>query len=248
MRRGFLLAVVGLLTLICCTRALAANTPGKIQVLIITGDDVDVHPWKKTAAATADILLKTGKFDVKTVEDLAVLDSAAELKPYDVIVLARFNRTAPLGEQAKENLLNFVRDGKGIFIQHLASASFPKWAEFGKLCGRYWVMGKSGHGKRSVFESKIVDKEHPITRGLGDFKTDDELYAKLAGTEPIHVLVEADSTWSKKTEPLVFWSEFGKGRMVHNAYGHDPRALLTPEVQKIIARGVEYAATGKVSE
>jgi type 1 glutamine amidotransferase len=132
-------------------------------------------------------------------------------------------------------------------VQHLASASFPKWEEFGKLCGRYWVMGKSGHGPRSVFESKIVDKDHPITKGLSNFKTDDELYAKLLGNEPIHVLVEAYSDWSKKTEPLVFWQEYGKGRMVQNAYGHDGKALATPEVKTIIIRGVEFAATGKVT-
>ncbi len=97
------------------------------------------------------------------------------------------------------------------------------------------------------FESKIVDASHPITKGLSAFTTDDELYAKLAGDVPIHVLVTADSPWSKKTEPLVFCLKYGAGRVVHNCYGHDGKALQTPEVQKIIARGVEWAATGKVS-
>ena len=63
---------------------------------------------------------------------------------------------------------------------------------------------------------------------MADFKTDDELYAKLLGDEPIHVLVEAYSHWSKKTEPLVFCLEYGKGRVVHNAFGHDGKALATP--------------------
>ena len=40
--------------------------------------------------------------------------------------------------------------------------------------------------------------------------------------------------------------QHGKGRVVHNAYGHDRKALMTPNVQKLIARGVEWAATGKV--
>jgi type 1 glutamine amidotransferase len=156
-----------------------------------------------------------------------------------------------LGElpaQAKENLLNYVKSGKGFFVQHLATASFPKWEEFGKLCGRKWVMGTSGHGPRSVFTSNVVDKEHPITKGMSDFTTDDELYAKLQGNEEIHVLVQADSDWSKKTEPLVFVKSYGQGRVVHNAYGHDRKALMTPSVQKIIVRGTEWAATGKVTE
>jgi type 1 glutamine amidotransferase len=249
MRRVVLILALAGLAVLPCWAPAAAETPAKIRVLLITGDDVAVHPWKEQAAATADALKAAGKFDVTVSEDLGVLDSADGLKPYGVIVLTRYNnKKLPLGDQAKQNLLDFVKGGKGFFVQHLASASFPKWDEFGKLCGRYWVMGKSGHGPRSVFQAKVADKNHPITRGIEDFKTDDELYAKLAGDVPIHVLVEADSPWSKKTEPLVFCLDYGKGRVVHNALGHDGKALATPAVRKIIARGVEWAATGKVSE
>lgn len=245
MRRAVSILVLVALSVVLGFTAQAADAPAKIRVLLVTGDDVGAHPWKEIAKATEDSLASSGKFDVKVSEDLDVL--ANDLTPYDVIVYTRYNaKKLQLSDKAKENLLGFVKGGKGFFVQHLASASFPKWDEFNKLCGRYWLMGKSGHGKRSVFEAKVVDKEHPITKGISNFKTDDELYAKLLGDEPIHVLVEAYSDWSKKTEPLLFWQEYGKGRMVHNAFGHDGKALATPEVRTIIARGVEWAATGKV--
>ena len=225
----------------------AATKPAQIRVLLITGDDVDVHPWREMSETTREILVKTGKFDVRVCEDPYILESETALKAYDVIVFIIFSRrVSMLPGQAQENLLNFVKGGKGFFVQHLASASFAKWDEFGKLCGRKWVMGTSGHGPRSVFKAKIANKEHPITAGLEDFDVDDELYAKLQGTSEINVLVEADSDWSNKTEPLVFTLSYGKGRVVHNAFGHDRKALMTPNVQKIIARGVEWAATGKV--
>lgn len=225
----------------------AAEKPAQIRVLLITGDDVDVHPWREMSETTREILVKTGKFDVRVCEDPYILESETALKAYDVIVFTIFSRrVSMLPGQAQENLLNFVKSGKGFFVQHLASASFGKWEEFGKLCGRKWVMGTSGHGPRSVFTAKVVNKEHPITAGLEDFKVDDELYAKLQGTGDINVLVEADSDWSNKTEPLVFTLSYGKGRVVHNAFGHDRKALMTPNVQKIIARGAEWAATGKV--
>jgi type 1 glutamine amidotransferase len=70
----------------------------------------------------------------------------------------------------------------------------------------------------------------------------------LEGSEPVHVLVEAYSDWSKRTEPLVFVQEFGKGRVVHCTFGHDAKAIATPEVTTIIVRGVEWAATGKVAK
>jgi type 1 glutamine amidotransferase len=250
MRRAVsILVLMGVVVLGLCVVAHAAQRPAKIQVLLITGDDVSAHPWREMSETTREILVDSGKFDVRVCEDPLILVSEAALKRYDVIVFMIYSQRLPvLPGQAQENLLNYVKGGKGFFVQHLASASFPKWEEFGKLCGRKWVMGTSGHGPRGVFEAKVVDKEHPITQGMDNFQTDDELYAKLQGTGEIHVLVEADSDWSKRTEPLVFTLDYGQGRVVHNAFGHDRKALMNPSVQKLIARGVEWAATGKVAQ
>jgi len=243
----FVLALMCLVAISFCIAADAPRRPAQIRVLLITGDDVSAHPWREMSETTREALVASKRFDVRVCEDPLILESETALKAYDVIVFMIYSQRRPvLPEQAQENLLNFVKDGKGFFVQHMASASFPKWEEFGKLCGRKWVMGTSGHGSRGVFEAKVVDKEHPITAGMADFKTDDELYAKLQGSGEIHVLVEADSDWSKKTEPLVFTLNYGKGRTVYNAFGHDRKALMNPSVQRIIARGVEWAATGKV--
>jgi type 1 glutamine amidotransferase len=250
MRRSILVAI--LLSLFVLGFSLAADAPRRaasIKVLLITGDDVSAHPWREMSETTREILVKSGRFDVKVCEDPWILESANALKVYDVIVFTIYSaRVADVSGQAQENLLNFVKGGKGFFVQHLASASFPKWEEFGRLCGRKWVMGTSGHGPRSDINARIANKEHPITKGMSDFVTNDELYAKLQGAGDINVLVTADSDWSNATEPLVFTLDYGKGRVVHNAFGHDRKALMTPGVQTIITRGVEWAATGKVAE
>jgi len=230
-----------------CPAADAAEKPAKIRALLITGDDVGAHNWREMSETTRKALVDSKKFDVRVCEDPYILESETALNTYDVIVFMIYSvQVKMLPKEAQENLLNFVKGGKGFFVQHLATASFAKWEEFGKLCGRKWVMRTSGHGPRGVFEAKVVNTEHPITKGMSNFKTDDELYAKLQGTGEINVLVEAYSDWSKKTEPLVFTKKYGRGRVVHNAFGHDGKALMNPNVQRIIARGVEFAATGKV--
>jgi len=247
-RLVFVLVLMCIVALSFCFAADGAQRPAQIRVLLITGDDVSAHPWREMSETTREALVKSKRFDVRVCEDPLILESETALKAYDVIVFMIYSQRRPvIPEQAQENLLNFVKSGKGFFVQHLATASFAKWEEFGRLCGRKWVMGTSGHGPRSVFEAKVVNKEHPITAGMSDFKTDDELYAKLQGTGKINVLVEAYSDWSKKTEPLIFTLDYGKGRTVHNAFGHDRKALMNPNVQRIIVRGVEWAATGKVA-
>ena len=226
----------------------AGEPPAKIKVLLVTGDDVQpAHDWPTVSQALKETLVSSGKFEVRVCEDAGVLDSAPTLSRYDLVLLAMYNAKTPtLLDLGKENLVNFVKDGKGLVITHLSSASFKEWEEFHKLCGRYWVMGKSGHSPRGVFKARITKTESPITEGLTDFEADDELYSKLQGDAPITVLVEADSDWSKKTEPLAFTVEYGKGRVFHETFGHDARALTNPTVQKLIQRGCEWAATGKV--
>ena len=251
MRSVRLLAFAALLAVVCCVTVDVTAQPkqqDQIRVLLIAGDDVaPYHDWREISEKTREVLVSSPRFDVKVCEDPLILESNTALGRYDVILLTRFNRGPTITDQAKENLLEFVKKGKGFYVQHLASASFSEWDEFGKLCGRKWVMGTSGHGPRAVFGAKIV-KEHPITRGMKDFKIFDELYAKLQGDGPIEVLVSADSDWSKKTEPLVFTVSYGKGRCVHNAFGHDHKAILDPNMKQLIRRGVEWAATGKVKD
>ncbi len=222
----------------------AAQAPGKAKVLIVTGDDASPsHDWLTCSLATRDVLKESGRFDVDVVGGAEVLANEANLKNVDTIYLMLYNsRTPTLSDKGKENLVNFVKGGKGLVVTHLSSASFKEWPEFRALCGRVWVMGTSGHGPRGVFKAAVVDKTSPITQGVQDFTQDDELYSKLQGDAPIHVLVQAESDWSKKTEPLAFTLGYGQGRVFHHTFGHDAKAIGTPEVKKLIVQGTAWAA------
>jgi type 1 glutamine amidotransferase len=149
-------------------------------------------------------------------------------------------------EEAKKNLLEYVKSGKGLAPLHFACSSFQEWDEYRELLGRVWVKGTGGHGPRGGFTVNIKSKDHPVTKGMSDFQADDELYAKLSGDTEIEVLASADSDWSNQTEPIVFVKPYGNGRVVHNVLGHDTRARENPAFQELLRRGVEWAATGKI--
>jgi len=252
MRRSVVVLLLGVLVFAGVAQAAEqAATAPKIKVLIITGNDVSAHKWQETTPQLKKILDSRGRFDVTVAEvnkNPNILDNADELKAFDVIVQNYVSLKLPsISDKAKENLLSFVRDGKGFVCFHMSSASWADWDEFHKLCGRYWVMGKSGHGPRGKFTANIVVSDDPVTRGVQDFEADDELYAKLLGEEKINVLVSAKSEWSKQVEPLVFTKEYGKGRVFNYCFGHDVKALEDPSVMRMWSRGVEWAATGKVA-
>lgn len=242
MRISILLACLGLM--LSPLPATAGEAPPPIRVLLITGDDASpAHDWLSCALATRAILQEAGRFEVRTLGGANALEIASNLDKADVVYLLLYNASTPtLSDQGKSNLVQFVSQGKGLVLAHLASASFNEWDEFKRLCGRAWVMGTSGHGPRGVFKATVADADHPITRGLQDFQQDDELYAQLQGDAPIHVLVKAESDWSKITEPLAFVLAYGSGRVFHHTFGHDPKALSSPSVKTLIARGTAWAA------
>ncbi len=236
--------------------ALSVGAAEKVKALIVTGDDVGPHPWQETSAATKDILTKSGKFDVTVSEDPLVLEKKDELAKYDEIIFMyyRAKTKAVVSEAGQQNLLDYVKSGKGFVVTHLCSATFNTNPEWNKMVGKYWKFGTktermSGHGPRKPFTVKIVDTASPITKGVADFEADDELYAGLqVGNPEIHVLATADSDWSKKTEPLFFTVQYGQGRVVNNCFGHDGKALNNPAIDKLMVQGYEWAATGKVSD
>ena len=220
----------------------AANPKNKLtRVLIITGRDVPAHPWRETTPILRQHLEQTKQFEVLVSEEPLVLESSA-LDGYDVILLNYYNWQRPsITPKARQNLLAFVKAGKGLVSFHFSCRAFEDWPEYPNLIGRIWTKG-SGHGPRGKFKVKITCKDHFITQGLTDFEADDELYAKLVGDTPINVLVEADSDWSKRTEPMAWTLPYGKGRVFNIVLGHDARACKNPHFGRLLQRGTQWVA------
>ncbi|HJN12986.1 MAG TPA: ThuA domain-containing protein [Pirellulaceae bacterium] len=241
---------LALLVLLLCFVAIAEKANAaeeKIKTLIVTGFDVGSHQWEASTKLMHSILDKTGRFDVSISSDKEVFASPS-LGDYKVVLLnfGFWKETDP-SDAAKAGLLKYVKSGGSVVALHFACSAFQDWDEYAVLLGRVWKKGTGGHGPYGEFAVKIKSTDHPITKGLKDFKTEDELYAKLSGDAEIEVLVTAYSDWSKKVEPLVFVKPYGKGRVVHNVLGHALDSKQNSSYQKLLCRGVEWAATGQVT-
>jgi type 1 glutamine amidotransferase len=247
-RMPLLVVVFGWLALVAASSTAAAEPAGakaKSRVLIVTGFDVGVHKWKETTKQTQTILEKTGRYEVTVANGTKVFESP-KLGDYDAILLNYgFWEEPEPSDQGKNNLLEYVKSGKGLVALHFACSSFQEWEEYGQLLGRVWKKGVGGHGPRGKFLVKIRKASHPITRGVKAFEADDELYAKLSGEAKIEVLASAHSDWSGQEEPMVFVKSYGKGRVVHNVLGHDVRARMNPSFQMLLVQGVDWAVGNK---
>lgn len=255
-----------LLALCLLAAPFAAAEVKPLRALILSGRNN--HDWRTTTPFLARCLTESGRFDVRVVEEPAGM-TAATLAGYDVLVLD-YNG-ARWGEAAEKAVEAFVRSGKGLVAVHGASYAFgglevlgdnhrrtgivePPWPEYAKMLGARWTLEpKTGHGPRRVFAVKFTDREHAITRGLGDsFLISDELYRNFTFEPGIGVLATAfdDAKFSGtgKDEPILWTVRYGSGRVFHTALGHDLSAMREPGFVQTFLRGAEWAAIGQVNE
>ncbi len=115
------------------------------------------------------------------------------------------------------------------------------------------------HGKQHAFLMETRAPEHPVMKGLPTrwMHAKDELYDRLRGpAENVTVLATAYSDpathGTGKNEALLFAIQFGRGRVFHTALGHNNGPDLTSQKCAgfiiTLQRGVEWAATGKVTQ
>lgn len=214
----------------------------RTRVLVVTGIDHPAHHWRQTAPALSDVLSKDSRLDVRIVEDPHFLDSSA-LHRYAVVVLhfMPWQKPSP-GPAARANLREFVDASKGLFILHFGCGAFQDWPEFRNLAGRVWDPEKRAHDPRGPFRVNIIEKDHPITRGMESFETQDELYTCLVGERPVDLLATARSKVDGKEYPMAFVFKYGKGRVFHTALGHDVTAIRNPAASELFRRGCAWAA------
>jgi type 1 glutamine amidotransferase len=110
------------------------------------------------------------------------------------------------------------------------------------------------HGKQHEFVLELRQPEHPIVKGFPmKWKhTTDELYSKLRGpAKNLIVLATAfndpSQNGTNEHEPILMVIDYGQGRVFHTTMGHAVPAVSGLGFQLTLARGAEWAATGKVT-
>jgi type 1 glutamine amidotransferase len=259
MTRALLAASAAALLLASGLGRAADAKPAK--VLIITGDHG--HKWKETTPFLKDMLAKAGH-QVDVTESPAKDLTPENLARYDVLLLnyrntpagARANPDSVWSDANKKAFTEAVRGGKGLVVYHHASSAFAGDSEFEREFEKVIAGGwrkQGNHGKMHEF-TVTPRKEHPITRGLAEFKHGrDELYQNSVLTPGSEVLVTAYSDKDKdpkntgKHEPMVWVAAYGQGRVCNNVLGHDVEAMQSAGFKALLLRCVEWAAHGETS-
>jgi type 1 glutamine amidotransferase len=115
--------------------------------------------------------------------------------------------------------------------------------------------GSAGsHGPQHLIPITVRVANHPITKGMPEvwMTTKDECYAKLRGPGENMTILATGKDMSGKAptdrhEPILMVLDYGKGRVFHTTLGHDDYSCEGVGFIISFIRGVEWAATGKVT-
>ncbi len=212
-----------------------------LQVLLVSGQDFPGHHWRKTGPVVAGIIEADPRMEVTICETPYAL-GLKHLKAYDAVFMhfKNYRQFLPSTDAMRANLESYVRGGGGMCLSHFACGAMEEWPQFVELAGRVWD-GK-GHDRRGPFTVRVVDPNHPVTRGIKDFETDDKLYFCLKGSPGIHLLCDAHSKVKKARQPQAFVLEPGKGRVFLCTLGHDVRTCKPNEVRQLYRQATAWTA------
>jgi len=222
---------------------LAGEAEGKLKVLVVVGG----HGFNQKAfwqmfKDNPDIEYTEAKHG-KTSE----MYERDDLLSFDVVVL--YDLWQKITDEQKKKFLSLFDKGVGLVVLHHAIANYQDWPEYEKIIGGKFLLrpetrdgkklGRSGTGFGPL-NVHVCSKEHPITKGMDDFKHNGEYYNKCLVSKDVTVLLTTDCP--KNQREIAWCRQQGKSRVVYIMNGHDQRAYNNPNYRKVLANAIKWAA------
>jgi type 1 glutamine amidotransferase len=210
-----------------------------VRALIVQGG-WDGHSPRAFSEAYAGMLREEG-FAVEIADSLdALADGLADLS-----LIVPIWTMGEISDAQLRSLLDAVAGGVGLAGFHGgAGDAFRGAPEFQWMVGGQFVAHPDGI---KDFDVTIVDRESPITDGLGDFRVHSEQYYMHVDPSN-HVLATttfhpATAPWVEGVVMPVAWTRrWGAGAVFYCSIGHDVAELDVPEVAALQRRGMLWAA------
>ena len=197
--------------------------------------------WDTFIRTDSNIISKTPK---KT--DGSAASGGPNLNNVDAIFFMG-HREVPIDAAQKEELLSFVRDGKGFVAAHIALTAFDSWPEFLELIGARF----DGHpitGAGTVINER---PDFPATKHFpASFPFSDEFYQpKEHSRDKIDVMLRLDLSKVPSSPslhlagdyPLAWAKMYGKGRVFYGSFAHSSETWDNKDIRQMYLEAIKWS-------
>jgi type 1 glutamine amidotransferase len=246
--------------------AARASAASKATAFALIGDRYHNSDYIRTALRKT--LVKDAGISIDFRDEVELLN-AGELKGYKLLIMLRDGMLWPSGylqgppgspntqpvsivsepplpkiepeadywikpEQGKA-VKEFVSNGGGVLFYHNVTYISPHNDDFRDVLGAV----TEEHPPLRPFKVKIVNRDHPVTRGVNDFVVTDEQHYMTYQKDPKYLLMQSvnENGLTFKdlgTSSAAGWAyDYGKGRVCYLAPGHVITSLWNPEYEKL---------------
>jgi uncharacterized protein len=205
---------------------------------VVIGDytEPDYHPMKNIEESLKETLLNN--LDLTFTEDRNYFNYE-ELSKFNLCILYVDSFGKKLSQQHIKGLLTYVLNGGGLLVIH-NGLSYQDNAEFAQLVGGKFV----SHPPYQMLNYRVEKVKHPILEGVEDFEMTEELYTFDIDNFSNHeILLYASNL--ELTMPAAWVKNFGEGKVVYLAPGHDAKSFDNTSFRKLIVNSAMYVKTTK---
>ncbi|MBI5380269.1 MAG: ThuA domain-containing protein [Opitutae bacterium] len=244
--RALRLLVLGLFALgLSELPATAAAATAKVRVLLVLGG----HGFHKEPFWALFDGCPDSTYEIVEHPDVHAMFKPDKARSYDVMVF--YDMWDDITAEAKADLVQCLKAGKGLVVLHHAYCSYRNWSEYTEIVGgRFefveWTDRAGKHPATSYkhnvdFTVRVTDPLHPVTRGMSDFKIHDETYRNgrvNPGVTPLLTTEEPTST------PTLGWTHrYGQAKVVTLLLGHDTKAYENVNFRRFLHQAIHWVAT-----
>lgn len=239
-----ILALAALAAAVAVPSDAAAAEEGKIRVLLTFGG----HGFEQEPFFAMFDAMKNIEYTKAPLPKSADLLKPGLEQDYDVIVMYDMVPAITPGQQ--KAFVELLKKGIGLVSLHHNMGAHRDWDEFRKIIGGKFILKpcqiegqkytNSGWSHDEDLNVTVLDKRHPITKGVGDFQIHDETYNKYYTAKDVKLLLKTDHP---KNDPELAWvQDYGKSRVFYLMLGHDAKAWANPNFVKILTQAIQWTA------
>lgn len=212
------------------------------RVLVVRGG----HPYDTPAFEKMCSRLKGIKTDLVLTAHFNAMKTESITSTYDAILFLNQNKFYEESKRNKAKYIALTNDGIGMVFLHFTLSSQPNWDQYHDIVGGKWFLRKFTKDKSRVstyftdltVDVKVLDKKHPITKGIKDFTMTDVFYGNIYMKTDVHALLGSENT---NLAPALAWvHKYNASKIVYIMPGYSKKAFDNPNYKKLVANALKY--------